>query len=117
MLLLLLYLPRRSLKDTAPPNSTPRRFPSYLLLCFLFIFYLPRYSLPDFHSISSLASMPFLSCCHQTTTFGAIYRLDIGIRSVYIICIYILLAVYAYMYIMCRDCISVFLCSNRLYQC
>ena len=36
---------------------------------FLFIFYLPRiYLLPDFPSVSSLASLPFLPCCHRTTT-------------------------------------------------
>ena len=43
----------------SPPNSTPRRFSSYLLLYFLFIFYLPRCILPDFPSVSSLASLPF----------------------------------------------------------
>ena len=52
--------------------STPRRFPSYLLLTlflyFLFIFYFPRCTLPDFLSTSSHASLPFLSCCHRTTT-------------------------------------------------
>ena len=75
--------------------STSRRFPSYLLLplllslsvwlCehalerlirqtnpslsyFLFNFYLPRCILSDFPSISSLASLPFSSCCHWTTT-------------------------------------------------
>ena len=55
----------------SPPNSTTRRFPSYLLLTLLlyllFIFYLPRCTLPDFPSVSSLTSLPFLSCCHQTT--------------------------------------------------
>ena len=35
---------------------------------FLFIFYLPRWILPDFPSVSSLASLPFLPCCYQTTT-------------------------------------------------
>ena len=48
-----------------------RRLPSYLLctlfLYFLFIFYLPRCTLPHFPSISSIASLPFLSCCHRTT--------------------------------------------------
>ena len=47
------------------PNSTPRRFPSHLLLYFLFIFYHPRCTLPDSSSVSSL---PFLYCCHLTTT-------------------------------------------------
>ena len=54
---------------TSPSNSSPGRFPSYrlliLLLYFLFIFYLPRCTLPDFPSVSSLASLPFLSCCQQ----------------------------------------------------
>ena len=44
------------------------RFPSYLLstllLYFLFIFYFPRCTIPDFPSVSSL---PFLTC-HQTAT-------------------------------------------------
>ena len=57
---------------TSPANSTSRRLPSYpvftLLLHFLFIFYLSRYTLPNFSYVSSLASLPFLSCCHQTTT-------------------------------------------------
>ena len=35
---------------------------------FLFTFYLPRYTLPDFSSIFSLASLPFLSCWYETTT-------------------------------------------------
>ena len=50
-------------------NSTPKRFPSYLLstllLYFLFIFYVTRYTLPDFPHVSSLASLPFLSCYHN----------------------------------------------------
>ena len=41
-----------------PPNSCRRRFPSYILLYLLFMF------IP---SISSLHSLPFLSC-HDTTT-------------------------------------------------
>ena len=32
------------------------------------IFYLPRCTLPDFSSVSSLVSLPSLSCCHRTTT-------------------------------------------------
>ena len=54
------------------PNCTRRRFLFYLLLtlllCILFIFYLPRCTLLDFYSISSQASLPFLSCCHRTIT-------------------------------------------------
>ena len=54
---------------TSPPNSIPRRFPSYLLLPlllrFLFIFYFLRCTLQDFSSISSRASLPFLLCCHN----------------------------------------------------
>ena len=46
-------------------NSTPRWFPSYLiltlLLYFLFISYLPWFTLAYFPSISSEASFPFLS--------------------------------------------------------
>ena len=57
---------------TSPPNSTPKWLPSYLfltlLLCILFIVYLPRCTLPDFLSVSSQASLPLLSCCHRTTT-------------------------------------------------
>ena len=53
-------------------NSTPRRLSSYLLLAllpyFFFIFYLPRCSLPNFPSVSSLVSLPLLSCCPRTTS-------------------------------------------------
>ena len=35
------------------------------LLYFLLIFYLPRCTLPEFPSVSSLVSLPFLSCCHH----------------------------------------------------
>ena len=67
------YLVRANLtRVTSPPNSTATRFSSYLLLTLLlylfFIFYYPRCTLPDFSSVSSLASFPFLSCCHRTTT-------------------------------------------------
>ena len=59
-------------RQTSPPNSAPGRFPSYLLmtllLYFFFIFYLSRCTVPDFNSVSSLASLPFSSCCHQATT-------------------------------------------------
>ena len=63
-------------KLTSPLNSTPRRFSTYhlstLLLHFLFDFSLPRCTLPDIPSVSSLASSPFLPCCHRaaTTTSG-----------------------------------------------
>ena len=57
---------------TSPPNPTPRGFLSYLLLnlllYFLFIFHLPRCTLPDFPSVSSLAFLPFFPCCHLITT-------------------------------------------------
>ena len=50
-------------------NLNYMRFPSYLLftflLYFLFIFYLPRCTQPDFPSVFSLASLPFLPCCHR----------------------------------------------------
>ena len=55
----------------SPPNSIPRRFLSYLLLTLFlylfFIFYLPSCILPVFPSVSSLTSLPFLSCWHRTT--------------------------------------------------
>ena len=78
-----------------PPKSTRWRFPSYLILTphlylFLnftsklnsntvpvlpslepslrFLFYLPRCILPDFPSVSSPASLSFISCRHQTPT-------------------------------------------------
>ena len=63
------FLVRVNLTRVAsPPKSTPRRFPSYLLLYFLLIFYLPRFTVLDFQSVSSLGSLPFLPCCHRTTT-------------------------------------------------
>ena len=49
-------------------NSTARRFLSYLLLYFLLIFYLPRCTLLDFSSVSYLASLPFWTWCHRTTS-------------------------------------------------
>ena len=59
-------------RGTSPPNSTPRRFPYYLLLTFLLyfllIFYLPHCTLPDFPSVSSQVSLPFLSCYRTATT-------------------------------------------------
>ena len=54
---------------TSPPNSTSRLFLSYLLmtllLYFLSIFYYLRCTLQDFPSVSSQASLPFLSCHRQ----------------------------------------------------
>jgi len=47
-----------------------RRFSSFFSVpfsYFLFIFYLRRFTLPDFPSVSSLASLPFSPCCHRTT--------------------------------------------------
>ena len=49
-------------------KSNYRWFPSYLLCTLIllpFIFYLPQCTLPDFTSVSSRASLPFLSCCHH----------------------------------------------------
>ena len=64
------YSPRRYLESRIPENSTARWFPSHLLLTlllhFLFIFYLPRCTLPDFPLVSFL---PLLFCCLQTTTY------------------------------------------------
>ena len=52
-----------------------------LLLYFLFICYLPRYTLPNFPSISSQTSLPFLSCCHRTTTTKGVDRLHERLAS------------------------------------
>ena len=40
----------------------------------LFIFFIPRCTLPDFSSLSSLVSLSFLSCHRTTTNVGAEYR-------------------------------------------
>ena len=54
-------LPSTSYRRSSPPNSTPRRFPSclllILLLTFLFILYLPRCTLHDFYQF-----LPWLLC-------------------------------------------------------
>ena len=55
----------------SPPNSTTGDFRLIFSVPFsysLFIFYLPRCTQLDFHSVSSLASLPFLPCCHRTIT-------------------------------------------------
>ena len=55
-------------KVTSPPNSNAggsRLIFSVPLSYFLFIFYLPQCTLPDFPSDSSLASLPFSPCCHH----------------------------------------------------
>ena len=39
-----------------------------LLLYFFCIFYVSQCALPNFPSVYSLPSLPFLSCCHRTTT-------------------------------------------------
>ena len=56
---------------TSSSNSTPGRFLFYLLLnlllYLLFIFYITRCTLPDFLSVSSLDSLPFLSSYYRTT--------------------------------------------------
>ena len=49
-------------------DSSPPTFFWPALFYFLFIFHLPRCTLPDLPSVSSLASLRFLSCCHRTTT-------------------------------------------------
>ena len=52
-------------------TSPPRWFPSSplltLLLYLIFIFYITRIPMPDFPSLFSQVSLPFLSCCHRTT--------------------------------------------------
>ena len=58
-----------------------RRFPSYLFCTLLlFPFHLPRCTLPDFPSASSLASLPFLSSCyHQNNkSYSALHVSDGG---------------------------------------
>ena len=58
------------LQTRSPSNSTTGGSPlifSVPFSYFLFIFYFPRCTLPDFPSVSSLASLPFLPC-HRTTT-------------------------------------------------
>ena len=54
----------------SPPNSNTGG--SHLIFSvpfsyFLFIFKLPWFTLPDFSSVSSLASLPFSLCRHRTT--------------------------------------------------
>ena len=49
-------------------NSSRHTFSWPPLIFSFFNFYLPRCTLLDFPSDSSPASLPFLSCCHQTTT-------------------------------------------------
>ena len=75
-----------TLAQVATHNSTPRRFPSYLiftlLLYFLFIFHLPRCTLPDFLSKSPHTSLPYLSCCHRTTTSPFLIVIDREIFSI-----------------------------------
>ena len=75
-------------------NSTARRFPSYLLLYFLFILYLPRSTLPDFPSVSSLASLLLLSCCLYLVS-----QPDCTLLSQIIIYIYDCLILFIYIYI------------------
>jgi len=65
-------------KSHLTSNLNYRRFPSYLLCTFLlyffFIFYLHRCTLPDFPSVSSLVSLPFLPCYHRTTTTNNLHE-------------------------------------------
>ena len=52
----------------SPPNPTTGGSPLILSIPFshfFFIFHLPQCILPDFTAISSLASLPFLSCYHH----------------------------------------------------
>ena len=56
---------------SSPPNPTAggsQLIFSVHFSYFLFIFYLPHCTLPDFLSVSSLASLPFLPYCHRTRT-------------------------------------------------
>ena len=55
-------------EDTSPPNSNTSSFRpvfSVPFSYFLFIFFFSRCTLPDFPSVSFLASLPFLPCCHH----------------------------------------------------
>ena len=80
-----------------------RRFPSYLLctllLYFLFIFCLFRCTLPNFPSVTSLASLPFLPCCHRTTT---------NVRYEVLVCI----MTSTYQHVMIHINICIMTCSN-----
>ena len=58
-------------EDTSPPNSNTSSFRpvfSVPFSYFLFIFFFSRCTLPDFPSVSFLASLPFSPRCHRTTT-------------------------------------------------
>ena len=53
---------------TSPPHSNTGGFHlvfSVPFSYFIFIFYLPRCTQPDFASVFTLASLQFLSCCHH----------------------------------------------------
>ena len=52
----------------SPTTGGSRLIFSVPFTYFIFIFNLTRCILPEFLSISSLASLPFLPCCHRTTT-------------------------------------------------
>ena len=67
---------------TSTPNPTTdgsRLIFSVPFSCFIFIFYLTRCILLNFPSVSSLASLPFLPCCHRTTTTGVLLYITIYI--------------------------------------
>ena len=90
---------------------TLRRFTSYLLfirlLCFLIILYLPRCTIPEFPSVSSQASLPFLSCCHRTTICFVMNARCSSLQSVvanilYLgTCIYIYVCIHIRIYALC----------------
>ena len=50
------YVESNEYEEGEAQNMRPRRFPFYLLLYFLFIFYLHRCTLPDFSFVSFLAN-------------------------------------------------------------
>ena len=68
----------------SPSNSTPRRFPSYLLLTlllyFFFIFYLPRCTLQDFPSVSSLAFAIFILSKNNNSSRTTLQTLQISLN-------------------------------------
>ena len=72
-------------------NSTPKRFPSYLLLYILFIIYLPWCTLSDFPSMTSQASLLFLSCHRTATLILTQIFIDFWIQFFYQFCFIILL--------------------------
>ena len=68
---------------TSPPNSTPKRFPSYLLLTFVlyffFIFNIPRSILSDFPS-------NIHEVTHKSYSYPTLISLWLRINPIFILC-------------------------------